>query len=400
MSLFRLVSAPAKVTEIRILNFWPKAFASVLPRGWSDHRPIILKLTGLDYGPVPFRFFSVWMECPGFQEMVDKALEGFNGVGRADIILKEKLKRIKQAIKSWNADLRKKERRVEEELTGVCSRFDQLAEGHTLSNADLSEWANAKSLLVVGSLHAGRNRGCFFPVKRGQASTWCNIVKAIRSLDEMGINLEGLIVEGDDGSLRVSFSESGTRMEKSRDHDTINTAAIAAATFAIHSFEEKMSSQQQKKDKTRQVEASIRTRTSQVDKAPSFARPSRPREPYANRSLSIHGSGNTNVDTWEKAELLKIEKRYEKCNLTILEWENQKKTRAKHRVEEKKKELDERRLIDWQHYQNKLARIDRVAGGARSQAEEKRRKEEQKIKERSKEMKSLGVSSPKYCFLC
>ncbi|KAI3785669.1 hypothetical protein L1987_44793 [Smallanthus sonchifolius] len=219
---------------------------------------------------------------------------------------------------------------------------------------------------------------------------------------------------------RVSSLESGTRDnkesfrdKKSQDHDSINSeyaAAIAAATFAIHSFEEKMSSQHQKKEKTREVEASI---MSHGDKAPSFARPSRPREPYPNRTLSIHGSGNTKVDAWEKAELLKIKKRYEKSNLTILEWENEKKTRAQRRVEEKKtekvnnvfgdlkqKELDQRRSINWQHYQNKLARIDHVAGGARSQAEENRRKEEQKIKERAKEMRSLGVSSPKYCFLC
>ncbi|XP_022004779.1 uncharacterized protein LOC110902436 isoform X2 [Helianthus annuus] len=208
---------------------------------------------------------------------------------------------------------------------------------------------------------------------------------------------------------RVSLSESGTRDNKQafrdkkpQDHDSINSeygAAIAAATFAIHSLEEKMSSQHQKKEKTRE-EASMKTRMSQGDKAPSFARPSRPRDPYANTTLSIHASGNTKVDAWEKAELLKIQKRYEKSNLTILEWENEKKTRAKQRVEEKKKELDQRRSVNWQHYQNKLARIDHVAGGARSRTEKNKRKEEQKIKERAKEMRSLGVSSPKYCFLC
>lgn len=56
--------------------------------------------------------------------------------------------------------------------------------------------------------------------------------------------------------------------------------------------------------------------------------------------------------------------------------------------------------MSWQHYQNKLARIDHVAGGARAQIEEKKRKDEKKVKERAKEMRSLGVSSPKYCFLC
>lgn len=55
----------------------------------------------------------------------------------------------------------------------------------------------------------------------------------------------------------------------------------------------------------------MRARMNQDDKTQSFARPSRPREPYVNRNLSIHGSGNTIVDSWEKTELLKIQKRYE-----------------------------------------------------------------------------------------
>nr|GEZ58613.1 remorin 4.1 isoform X1 [Tanacetum cinerariifolium] len=187
-----------------------------------------------------------------------------------------------------------------------------------------------------------------------------------------------------------------------QDYDSISSehlAAIAAATFVVHSLEEKTSSQHLIREKTRE-EGSRRTRTSQIDRALSLARPSRPKEPYDNRNLSIRGSGTSNVDAWERNELLKIQKRYEKNNLTILEWENEKKTRAKHRTDEKKKVLDQRRLIRWQHYQNKLARIDHVAGGARSQAEGKKKKDEKKIKERANEMRSLGVSCPKYCFLC
>ncbi|PWA60187.1 remorin [Artemisia annua] len=149
---------------------------------------------------------------------------------------------------------------------------------------------------------------------------------------------------------RVSLSEHGQHDNKesfkdkwfhegnSQDYDSIDSeyvAAIAAATFVVHSLEEKSSSQHQRREKTRE-EDSLRTRTSQIDRALSLARPSRPRDPYVNRNLSIRGSGNTNVDTWERNQLLKIKKRYEKNNLTILEWENEKKTRAKRRMEEKK----------------------------------------------------------------
>ncbi|KAL4584086.1 hypothetical protein LXL04_008676 [Taraxacum kok-saghyz] len=205
-----------------------------------------------------------------------------------------------------------------------------------------------------------------------------------------------LLQRDNQASSKDKKSPNPYHQRNSQNYDSIETehvAAIAAATFAIHSLEEKTSSQLQIKEKTREeVEASTRARMSPAHKAPSFSKPI--------RSSSIHGSRNTKVDAWEQAELLKIQNRYKKNNLTIVEWENEKKARAKRRVEEKKKELEQRRSINWQHYQNKLARIDHVAGGARSQAEEKRSNDEKRVKGRAREMRSLGVSSPKYCFFC
>lgn len=52
-----------------------------------------------------------------------------------------------------------------------------------------------------------------------------------------------------------------------------------------------------------------------------------------------------------------------------------------------------------QHYKNKLARIDQIANGARTQAEEKRRYEESTVKEKSNKIRLTGTGPVTcYCF--
>nr|GEX90644.1 hypothetical protein [Tanacetum cinerariifolium] len=42
----------------------------VLEKGLPNHRPILLKLFEVDYGPTPFRFFHSWLEMDGFKDLV------------------------------------------------------------------------------------------------------------------------------------------------------------------------------------------------------------------------------------------------------------------------------------------------------------------------------------------
>nr|GEY12985.1 RNA-directed DNA polymerase, eukaryota, reverse transcriptase zinc-binding domain protein [Tanacetum cinerariifolium] len=44
--------------------------AVILDRYLSDHRPILLRETYVDYGPYPFRFFNYWFELEGFDSFV------------------------------------------------------------------------------------------------------------------------------------------------------------------------------------------------------------------------------------------------------------------------------------------------------------------------------------------
>ncbi|KAM7484409.1 hypothetical protein LguiA_000418 [Lonicera macranthoides] len=111
------------------------------------------------------------------------------------------------------------------------------------------------------------------------------------------------------------------------------------------------------------------------------------------------GTGNTKADDWEKAEMMKIKERYEKLSAKILDWENKKKTKAKRQIERQEAELDRRRAKALQHYRSKIGNIDQIAEGARAQAEENRRNEEFKVKEKANKIRATG-EVPVTCFCC
>ncbi|GJQ98880.1 putative RNA-directed DNA polymerase [Tanacetum coccineum] len=44
------------------ISLWPSIRATVLPKRYSNHFPIFLKISKLDYGSIPFRFCNVWLK--------------------------------------------------------------------------------------------------------------------------------------------------------------------------------------------------------------------------------------------------------------------------------------------------------------------------------------------------
>ncbi|KAK9926069.1 hypothetical protein M0R45_023322 [Rubus argutus] len=133
-------------------------------------------------------------------------------------------------------------------------------------------------------------------------------------------------------------------------------------------------------------------------------RPSTPADINQNRKGNSRGHGNaveSKADAWEKAQMKKIQNRYEKVKAAILAWENEKKMHVKTKMERRKRELEQRRARNILHYQVKQERIDHIAGGARAQVEEKRRNEESKVKEKAKRIRTTGrVPVTCFCFTC
>lgn len=112
----------------RWVERWPDTELRGLPRSISDHCALVLSTKCIDWGPKPFRFINAWIHSPGFKEKVADSWsqEGIQGWG--GYVLKEKLKRLKDALKAWNRDqfgpLDKKVEELRKEVNDLDTRDD------------------------------------------------------------------------------------------------------------------------------------------------------------------------------------------------------------------------------------------------------------------------------------
>lgn len=91
----------------KFLDIWPEVSVLALERYISDHCPLLLSIGVKGFGPKPFKFFDVWMDHPEFLDTVQKSWNQEIIGNKADIILKNKLKRLKSDLKVWSHGLRK-----------------------------------------------------------------------------------------------------------------------------------------------------------------------------------------------------------------------------------------------------------------------------------------------------
>ncbi|GJT85375.1 RNA-directed DNA polymerase, eukaryota, partial [Tanacetum coccineum] len=88
-----------------LMNSCPNISAITLERFLSDHRPILMRESHYDYGPVPFRFFHYWFEIKGFDKFVeDSWKEAVVVEPNAMTKLMKKLKHLKEKIRLWNKE--------------------------------------------------------------------------------------------------------------------------------------------------------------------------------------------------------------------------------------------------------------------------------------------------------
>ncbi|XP_022949514.1 uncharacterized protein LOC111452841 [Cucurbita moschata] len=222
--------------------------------------------------------------------------------------------------------------------------------------------------------------------------------------------------------LQWHFSNQMKEDYDSRDIEF--ATAVASAAFAIRSHEEaelqyqikKKESQEtpmtkvkSRKDETAALASSITRRLS--NKETSNPGQSSIKKPMGNEKKdSVTGIPlppprrslvPTKADVWERNKMEKIRKRYQKSKSSVLDWENEKKLLAKLHMEKEKAELERKKSVFSRYYQEKIVQIDRIAGGAKTQLEEKRRKEENKARDTANRIRSTGrLPVTCFCFQC
>ncbi|KAM0061725.1 putative RNA-directed DNA polymerase [Helianthus debilis subsp. tardiflorus] len=125
-------------------NKLPRACLRSLPRGLSDHSPLLLTLVDSNFGYKPFRWFNSWLDREGCKEVVLKALNDCSVKGRPDVVFSGKLKCVKEAIRTWwKEELQKEENELETYKLEIHN-LETIMEDRELEEEELWVWEECK----------------------------------------------------------------------------------------------------------------------------------------------------------------------------------------------------------------------------------------------------------------
>ncbi|GJS00381.1 RNA-directed DNA polymerase, eukaryota [Tanacetum coccineum] len=139
-----------------LLVMFPHLSALCLDRHLSDHRPILLKESSHDFGPIPFRLFHSWFSMEGFSSFVESTWKSMDvNESNGLIRLKRKLQSLKSAIKEWSKEARLRYNEKKLITLNKLSETDKLIDQGKCTNDILSTRNNLlKDLHDLYSLEA------------------------------------------------------------------------------------------------------------------------------------------------------------------------------------------------------------------------------------------------------
>ncbi|XP_071718049.1 uncharacterized protein [Rutidosis leptorrhynchoides] len=84
------------------LQTWGDVAAIALDRGTSDHSPIVIRVSDVDFGPKLFKLFDLWLESKEVEKIVIDAWNSEVFGFKEDCRFRDKLKRVKEALRIWS----------------------------------------------------------------------------------------------------------------------------------------------------------------------------------------------------------------------------------------------------------------------------------------------------------
>nr|GEZ40436.1 putative RNA-directed DNA polymerase, eukaryota, reverse transcriptase zinc-binding domain protein [Tanacetum cinerariifolium] len=120
-----------------LISIFPSLAAICLDRRLSDHRPILLLESTVDYGPTPFRVFHSWFTKEGFDNLIADTWNNLSIMETNKISLpRKKFQALKARIKNWIRDEMHKASGVRHSAQSRISELDKLID-KGLSNNDI-----------------------------------------------------------------------------------------------------------------------------------------------------------------------------------------------------------------------------------------------------------------------
>ncbi|GKV30550.1 hypothetical protein SLEP1_g39351 [Rubroshorea leprosula] len=140
-----------------LINF-PELIQKGLKRDISDHCPIVLISSSMDWGPKPFRSLDCWLELKEFSSFVQEKWNSYKVEGWEGFKLKEKFKLLKNDLKKWNKEVFGHIDRKLEEIRDEIKKLDDKAENGVISSSEIEqrqtcfqqfwEWCSRKDSLL------------------------------------------------------------------------------------------------------------------------------------------------------------------------------------------------------------------------------------------------------------
>lgn len=89
----------------KLIEVWGVLDQRIGSRDISEHAPIRLNSGFVNWGLKTFRFNNVWFKHEEFMDFISVEWEKLNIEGRGDFILFEKLKCLKERLRTWNQEV-------------------------------------------------------------------------------------------------------------------------------------------------------------------------------------------------------------------------------------------------------------------------------------------------------
>ncbi|XP_058726536.1 uncharacterized protein LOC131597893 [Vicia villosa] len=93
------------IVSNKVVSRWEVMGQFIGDRDISDHCPIWILKDQRNWGPKPFKFNNEWFSFDSFIPFVEKEWKILKVEGRGDFVLKEKLRLLKDRLRTWNKEV-------------------------------------------------------------------------------------------------------------------------------------------------------------------------------------------------------------------------------------------------------------------------------------------------------
>ncbi|GJR55734.1 RNA-directed DNA polymerase, eukaryota [Tanacetum coccineum] len=176
----------------------PNISATSLDRYLSDHRPILLRESQHDYGPIPFRFFNHWLELDGFNKFVTDTwnlapVDDSNAMRN----VMNKLKFLKRKIREWLNDNRNKSKSVsgqfKEELQKLDADIDKGIRYDDIVNKRLEVLNSIQHLDKIQAMDVAQKAKIKWAIEGDENSRYFH---GVLNKKRSQLNIRGIMVDG------------------------------------------------------------------------------------------------------------------------------------------------------------------------------------------------------------